>query len=98
MFLNGNQGFVKMVILIVAVLIVLGYFGYNVQDIINAPTVQSNLNYVWNFVVDIWNRFLAVPAQWIWDNVIINTLWRSAQELFVKMREPLAPGTPIPNY
>lgn len=58
-------GFVKMVLLIVIALVVLGFFGYNLKDIANSPTVHNNLVYVWGLVVKLWNNFLAEPAQWI---------------------------------
>jgi|GEM_PF-1134256 len=64
-----QAGFIKVVLLIVIALIVLGYFGYNLKDIINSPTVHDNLVYVWNLIVKLWNNILAEPAAWIWDKI-----------------------------
>lgn len=72
----NNKGFVKLIILIVIVLIVLGYFGFNLQSIIESPTVQNNLIYVWKFIKMIWTDFLAVPFVFIWNKLIIGVVWR----------------------
>lgn len=47
---NRQAGFVKMVLVIAITLIVLGFFGYNLKDIVNSPTVKENLLYVWGIV------------------------------------------------
>lgn len=59
-----------MIIIIVIALIVLGYFGFNIQNIINSPTVQKNLNYAWSLVTYIWQNFLKTPAIFIWDKFV----------------------------
>ena len=66
---KGNRGIIKMVLVIVIALIVLGFFGYNLRDIIDSPTVKENLAYVWGLVVKFWNAFLAAPAEWLWDKI-----------------------------
>ena len=76
-----KRGFVKTVIIIVIALIVLGYFGYNLEDIVKSPTVQKNLRYVWDFVVSIWNNYLIGPVKFIWDKIIVGVIWESIQRL-----------------
>lgn len=68
--MKGNGGLIKMVLLIVIALIVLGYFGYNLKDIVNSPTVHDNLVYVWDLLVKLWNTFIATPAVWLWDKIV----------------------------
>lgn len=53
--INSNRGLVKAILLIVVALVILGYFGYNLRDIIASPTVRDNFSYVWDIVVNIWN-------------------------------------------
>jgi len=77
-----NRGLVKMVLLIVVALIVLGFLGYNLRDIIASPTVSDNLNYVWGLVVKLWDNILARPAMWVWNNVIVDLLWNNMQKIF----------------
>lgn len=76
-----NRGFITTIVLIVIALIVLGFFGYNIRNIINQPTVQDNLNYVWDFVKDIWNRFLVGPATFIWDKLVVGIVWNGLVNL-----------------
>jgi hypothetical protein len=74
-----KKGLIKTIILIVIALIVLGYFGFNVGDIINSPTVQSNLNTAWGFVSNIWNNYLAAPVLYVWDKFVVGILWKLIQ-------------------
>ena len=69
MAMKGDRGFIKLILLIVIALVVLGFFGYNLRDIINSPSVHDNLAYVWDLVVRFWNTFLAQPFAWLWDKV-----------------------------
>jgi len=52
----------------------LGYFGFNITDIINGPTVQANLHATWDFVLMIWNNYLATPVIYI-----AGILWKILQ-------------------
>jgi len=71
-----NKGFVKTIILVVIALIILGYFGYDIKDIINSEKVKGNLNYVWGFVKTFWNNYLEAPVMLVWDKFIIGVLWK----------------------
>jgi hypothetical protein len=74
-------GFIKAIVIIVVALIVLGYFGYNLQDIVKSPTVQGNLNYAWGLVRAVWNNYLAVPFDFIWNRIIIGIGWHNVQKI-----------------
>ena len=69
-----KKGLIKTIIVVVIALIVLGYFGFNVRDIINSPTVQANLSSAWDLVSNVWNNYLAAPVMYVW-----NILWRIIQ-------------------
>ena len=71
-----NRGLIKTIIVIVIGLIVLGYFGFNIEDIIKSPNVQSNLNAAWNFIEKIWNNYLAGPVIYVWDKFVVGVLWK----------------------
>ena len=66
---NTKGGFVKAVIFVLVALIVLGYFGYNIADIINKPVVQGNLEWAWNLTKNVWNGFIEKPAIFVWNQV-----------------------------
>ena len=72
---STQKGFVKIIILIVIILIVLGWYGFNVQEVVESEGVQTNFDYVWGWLVTVWQNYLATPAIWVWDNVIIQYIW-----------------------
>ena len=74
-----KKGLIKAVIVIVIALIILGYLGFNVTDILNGPTVQANLHAAWNFVLNIWTNYLAGPFMKIWDKFVVGVLWKIIQ-------------------
>jgi hypothetical protein len=74
-----KKGLIKTILLIIVALIVLGYFGFNVGDIIKSPTVQANLNTAWDFVMKIWNDYLAAPCLYVWNNFFVGVLWKLIQ-------------------
>ena len=80
--MKNNRGFIKAVLLIVVALIVLGFFGYNLRDIVSSPTVHDNLVYVWGLVVKVWDSVLARPVLWVWNTLVIDLLWNNMQKIF----------------
>lgn len=76
-----NKGFIKTVILIVIALIVLGYFGFDVENIIKSERVQGNLNYVWGMVAKFWNLYLAAPVIFVWDKFFVGVIWKTIVSL-----------------
>lgn len=80
--MKGNRGFIKLILFIVIALIALGFFGYNLRDIVNSPTVRDNLTYVWGLVVKLWDNFLLVPLSWVWENIVIELIWNNLQTFF----------------
>lgn len=77
-----KKGFLKTIIIIVIALIILGWFGFDVKSIIESERVQRNLHYVWDIVVRIWDNYLAGPAIFVWDKVVVGMLWGSLQKIF----------------
>ncbi len=59
---SREGGLIKMILLIVIALIVLGFFGYNLREIIDSPTVKGNLSYVWNAALLVLN--------WVWGVLV----------------------------
>ena len=62
-----------LVLLIIAMVIVLGYFGINVQrDVIGNSTVQNNFTYLYDQVKWFWNTYLEDLAIRLWQWTIVN--------------------------
>ena len=78
---NKQAGLIKMIVVIVIALIVLGALGFNIKDIINSEKVQTNLHYAWDLVKMVWNNFLAAPAIWIWDKIVIGLIWNNLSRI-----------------
>ena len=70
-----KSGFLKWVIIIVIALVVLGFFGFDITDILKSPVVKNNLLAFWHGVVWVWEHLLKTPAVWIWDTIFVRILW-----------------------
>ena len=62
---NYKKGLIKEILIIVIALIVLGYFGFNINNIISSGTVQTNLNWFWQIVMTIWS-WISAPIIYLW--------------------------------
>jgi hypothetical protein len=71
-YVKEQGGFIQIVVLLVIALIVLGYFGFNIQNILESGTVKKNLEYSWGLVKNFWNNFLSKPFHFVWDKIIID--------------------------
>ncbi|MES2087370.1 MAG: hypothetical protein V4467_00045 [Patescibacteria group bacterium] len=81
---NPNRGFIKLIILIVAILIILGYFGLNFEKIVTLPVVKENLAYGWNLFVTFFNDFVIQPAILAWGKSVefLVSIWEKILNLF----------------
>lgn len=67
---------IRNLVLVIIVLVILGLAGVNVEeDIAGNETVQENTSYVASGVEHVWNTYLAGPADFIWNDVIVGILW-----------------------
>ena len=62
MKINKQKGIVRTIIIIVIALLIVSYFGINIRDVVNSPTSQSNISYVWGGVTYVWNNYLKIPV------------------------------------
>lgn len=67
-----SSGFIKAIIIIVIALIVLGYFGFNVAEIVKQPTVKGNLDFAYNGAKYVWSNYLSGPASTTWAYMVAN--------------------------
>lgn len=67
---TSQKGFLHIIIIVVIALIILGYFGMNIQEILAKPVVHDNLVYFWNLLKSLWTNVLAAPARWLWDHIL----------------------------
>jgi hypothetical protein len=81
---NGG-GLIRNVILIIALLIILGYFGLNLRNIVNSPVVQDNLGYAKELTIVGWSNYLKSPATYAY-NLYIRLIWDPAITALERMK------------
>ncbi len=72
---------IKTIIVLVILIAILGYFGFDLKKIFESDLVQKNFSYVWQGILYIWNNFLVQPVHFLWSfftdfvwNPIVDTL------------------------
>jgi len=103
----GERGLIKMILIIIAALLIISYFGINLRDLVNAPTTQDNITYVATTTVTVWDSYLKVPATYLWQNIFLDLIWnpsmhnlieaRNGQTLDIASSTPIVPFIPIPK-
>lgn len=77
MFTNNKQkgfGLIGWVIIVVAIVIALSYFGINLRGIVESESGQSNFGYVKALITSFWNTYLAENVSYFW-NEAVKPLW-----------------------
>jgi len=62
--LNGG-GLIRTIIIVVALLILLGYFGFNLREIMDSAVVKDNLIYGKEIAIEVWNNYLKFAVDFI---------------------------------
>jgi|SRR3989344_3976687 len=94
MYNRPQGGFIQLIIILIIVLIVLGYFGFNIQQIIQSPSVSGNLNYVWGLAVNLWSNYLIVPVTFVWNKIIVGMFWNTFTNLIDKVQTSPSGNSP----
>jgi hypothetical protein len=85
-----NKGFIRLILIIVAIVFFLGYFNIDIKQTVEKPTTQANIAYVQQTSTTVWSKYLQKPVTYFWDNIFINLLWNS----FVLNMERIRDGQP----
>ncbi len=92
----GHQGgFIKIIVIIVVALLVLSYFGFNLRSLADSPTTQDNFSYAASTTVNVWSKYLAKPATYVWNEIFLNLIWNPALEQ-LKHSNTVAPTASTP--
>ncbi len=89
---------IKWIIIVILGLIVLGYLGVDVRNVVNSSTSQSNLGYAKDIVFHIWDKYLEKPAKYLWNEIFIKLIWTTAIDNLTKIKngEPTNAQTSSP--
>jgi hypothetical protein len=60
-----QKGFIRLVVMLVIMILVLSYFGFDLKTFIAKPIVQDNLSYAWELVQQGWELFKAFISKFI---------------------------------
>lgn len=106
--IQTNRGLVKTILLIIAALLILAYFGLNLRNITNSPTFQDNWSLIKDTSINVWDNYLKKPATYLWNEIYIKLIWEPAISNLTKIKDgqpddirtgaPVIPTPqPIPN-
>ena len=72
--MKKQPGFIKLIILIVAIIVILSVMGVNLRGVVESPLVQENFKYVWGYIKQgydytlyIWHTYLESQAITFWN-------------------------------
>jgi len=65
-----NKGFIKQIILVLALLIVLGYFfKFDIKEFLTSAETVAKFSNVWHFILGLWNDFVIRPILFVWNKL-----------------------------
>jgi len=65
---QAGLSLIGLIIVIVIIIAILSYYGFDLKDFFTSPQAQKNFSYAWNFITDVWTNYLAVPAGKLWES------------------------------
>lgn len=66
---------IKWVVIGVLGLIILSYMGIDVRKTIESPVTQTNIEYIKESASYIWEKYLATPIGYLWNEIFIDLIW-----------------------
>jgi len=61
-------------------LVALGFYGIDVQNVVENPTSQKNISYVRGGVEFVWKNYLSKPVDYLWNDVFVDLIWGAFTE------------------
>lgn len=74
MNIKNNNGFLKLIVIIVIGLIILSVLNLNLRDIVSSPAMQNNITYISDIFKNIWDGYLKTPVMFFWNNTFKNVI------------------------
>ena len=75
--INHQSGLVRTIIIIIIALLILSYFGFDLERLAKNPTTQKNFNFIEKVVLSLWQNVLKKPVMFVW-NIFVNYIWQPA--------------------
>jgi hypothetical protein len=89
---NKQNGISILGVLVLGVILILilSYFHISIKAVVESPAGQENINYVGGGTKSLWTAYLAEPAAYLWNDVLVNIFWKS----FISNMERIRDGQP----
>jgi hypothetical protein len=78
---------IKLIIFIIILVLVLSFFGYDIQAIVESPVAQKNIEYVKSGTVFVWKEYLSQPLSYFWNNIFLGLLWSAFTENLERVKD-----------
>jgi len=95
--MNTQHGFIRLVILLIIIIAVLSYFNFDIKKFFESDIVRNNFNYAWNWVMYVWETYLAGPAGYLWNDIFIDLIWNSFIENLQRFKQGIGPDFNMPQ-
>lgn len=77
----------KLVIIFIIFSMTLWYFNIDVHGYVDShPQIKSSFEAVTTFLAALWHNYLSSAATYIWNDIIIDIIWKHLAPLFAKMK------------
>ena len=64
---NKQRGIIKYIFLLFIAILILSYFGFDLEKFMNSEMVVKNLTYVKGFVLDLWTSYGKPLYDWLFN-------------------------------
>lgn len=75
---HNQKGFIQIIIILVIVLLVLSYYGFDLKKFIDNPNVQKTWGYIWTVITFVWEKISSLVV-WILNKS--NISWSDIQNV-----------------
>ncbi len=87
----NQAGLIKFIILLIIAISILSALGVSIRSIVQGETLQDNFKYVWAKIDYTWDKYLARPAKYLWNDIFIGLLWDSFIDNMKRIKEGKSP-------
>jgi hypothetical protein len=84
-FIRGS--ILRTVLIVIAIILVISYFGFDLRGVAESEQSQRNFGYVKEQVVHVWEKYLERPAKYLWNDIFIELIWDTAVENLERIQD-----------
>jgi len=82
---NKEGGFFKVIGLFVVFALTMWYFKIDVRGFVEShPEIKTSFEKIKDFLVSFWNGYLRNAFSFIWNDVMVGTIWERGIDPFLK--------------